>query len=194
MSTQLDEWEALGAEWRSAAPRLESGAAVEALGRRVRAHGRRQLLLLASEIVMSIGALAAVRWYWNQSDGRGVVTAISIVVMLAVVWSFAIWNRRGSWRPLGESTSEYVRLSRVRVRAGRRTVGFVRIVLALGVVVYVPWFALRLNRGVVHGAEWWSWAIFVGYAAAYLWWCSWYSRRLDRELEALRAVEEALEP
>jgi hypothetical protein len=196
MNTQLDEWEALSAEWRAASPRPESregaGAAVDALRRRVRSHGRRQALLLLSEVVMTVASLVAARWYWNQPGGRGVVTALAILGMLALVWSFVIWNRRGSWRPLGESTREYVRLSRVRVRAGRRTVRFVRVVVGLAVVVYVPWFALRLSRGAIHGAEWWSWGIFVGYATAYLWWCSWYSRRLDREVATLRAVEAEL--
>jgi hypothetical protein len=187
---RLDEWEVLGAEWRAESPRPERGAAVEALRRRVRAHGVRQRLLLASEIALSIASLAAVRWFLGMPGGRGVLSAAWTVVMLAVVWSFAIWNRRGSWRPLGESTSEYLRLSHLRMRAGRRTVRFVRIVLGLSVAAYLPWFAVRLSRGAIHGGEWFWWAMFGAYATVYLWWCGWYARRLDREVEALRAVEE----
>jgi hypothetical protein len=191
MTARLDDWDALSAEWRRQTPATSSAAVVaqERLRARVRRHNRGQWIVLASEIALTLGMAALVRSLLAQPGGRGVVVAIVFVVVTLFVWSFALWNRRGSWRPLGETTADYLRLSYTRARAGRRSVHFVRAALLVSFAAYGPWFALRLRDGLIEGAEWWRWGFYAAYCAGYLAWCSWYSRRLDRQLAMLREIE-----
>ena len=191
MTARLDDWDRLSAEWR-AQPRMgdePAGDVARRLRERVRRHTRLQWLILAGEIALTIVFVLVVRSLLAAPGGRGLVPAVAIVAMIVLVWSFALWNRRGSWRPLGESTAEYIRLSRVRARAGRRTVRFTRVVLVLALAGYVPWFAVRLRDGALVSAEWWRWTLLAATYAVYLGWCSWYGRRLDREIEMLREIE-----
>ena len=194
MSVELKDWEVLGAEWRDQNPASPAtgGDAADRLRRRVRRHTREQWLELAGEIALTI--FFALRG-WSllaEPDGRGILPALAIFGMTTFVWCFALWSRRGSWRPLGESTLEYVRLSHARIRSARHSIRFARGVIIATMLFYIPWFAIRLSAGIVHGAEWWRWGFLMVYAAAFLGWCSWRTGKIRTELELLGEVEREL--
>lgn len=194
MSIELSEWDVLGAEWRdqNPPPDVDGGVAAERLRRQVRRHTRLQWLELASEIALTIIFTIWGMSLLSEPNGRGVVPAIAIFGMTAFTWIFAMWSRRGSWRPIGESTREYLRLSHARVRAARYAIRFARVVILTSMLSYLPWFAIRLNGGAIPGAEWWRWGFFAVYAAAFLGWCSWKAGGIQRELKLLREVEREL--
>lgn len=191
MSIELEEWDALGAEWRdqNPTPDVRGGVAAKRLRRQVRRHTRLQWLELAGEIALTIFFAIWGISLLNEPNGRGVGPAIAIFGMTAFAWIFAMWSRRGSWRPIGESTTEYLRLSHARVRAARYAIRFARGVILASMLFYVPWFAIRLKEGAIQGAEWWRWGLFVAYASAFLGWCSWRAGGIHKELELLREVE-----
>jgi hypothetical protein len=195
MTANLDEWDRLSAEWRDTTLATSSSRddASERLRARVRRHSVGLGILLATEVVLTLGVAAVVRSSLAQSGGRGPLMAAAFVAMTVFVWSFALWNRRGSWRPLGESTADYLRLSHIRARAGRRSVRFVRATILISLALYGPWFLLRLRDGRISGGEWWRWAFFAVYSTVFLLWCAWYARRLGRELSTLKAIEQELE-
>jgi hypothetical protein len=194
MSIELKEWDVIGAEWReqNSPPTATGGAALELLRQRVRRHTRLQWLELAGEIALTIFFTVWGIALLDEPNGRGVVPAMSIFGMTAFVWVFAMWSRRGSWRPLSESAQEYVRLSRARVRAARYAVRFARGVILASMLLYVPWFAIRLREGAIQESEWWRWGFFAVYATAFLGWCSWRAGGIHRELELLGDVEREL--
>jgi hypothetical protein len=195
MTVEHEDWDSLSADWRRQHPEqpVTGTEAIERLRRRVHRHNRNQWMALAGEIALTLYFLVQAWSALAEPGGRGIVPAVATIAMIALVWTFAISNRRGIWRPLGETTSEYLRLSHARAQAGRRSIRFVRRVMVAALVCYVPWFALRLRDGAVSGTEWWRWAFLGGYTAGFLWWCAWRSRRVDAELALLRDVERELE-
>jgi hypothetical protein len=194
MRIELKDWDVLAAEWRdqSSPPEQKRRNAAQRLRRRVRRHTWYQRLELAGEIVLTICYIAWGASLFAEPDGRGVLPALAIYGMTAFVWSFVIWSRRGSWRPLGENTREYVRLSYARVRSARLSIRFAGGVILASLLFYVPWFVIRLNRGAIHGAEWWRWGFLAVYVTAFLGWCSWRAVRIRHELELLGEVEREL--
>jgi hypothetical protein len=191
MTVEYEDWDALSAEWRGHRPPSEAmpTEATERLRRRVQRHSRQQWILLAGEIVLTL-YFGWVAWSaFLEPSGRGILAAIATVGVIGLVWTFAIRNRRGSWRPLGESTSDYLRLSHGRAEAGRRSISFVRRMVVGALLCYLPWFAFRLRDGAISGSEWWRWIFLLAYSAAFLSWCAWRSRRIGHEVAVLEEIE-----
>ena len=194
MSMPASDWDTLSAEWRGCATGANSLAddAAARLRQRVRRATRRQRVVLALEIALSLGAAWYAWFAYSEPGGGGKSTAFFTVFITLVVWSFALWNRRGSWRPLGESTSDFLRVCRARTIEARRAIVFVRITLLIAVAVYTPPFVSRLSRGAIDGVQWWRWGVFPLYVAAFYAWTLWERRRVLREGNALDELESAL--
>jgi hypothetical protein len=73
------------------------------------------------------------RWGWLAA----------VLLHTAVVVAFTAWNRRGIWRPLGNSTREYLSLALERCRRRRRTAGFLVALLGVEAVGLLVWLASR---------------------------------------------------
>lgn len=65
--------------------------------------------------------------------------AIDVAAMLIAVWAFALWNRRGTWRPLGETTESFLRLARLRCRRKIQAIQFGAGMLIAQLVAVAAW-------------------------------------------------------
>lgn len=178
----LDEWDALGTEWRTSGDAvLPTATLVEQLHRRVQRRDWQRAATLALEVVVS----ASVVW-WSlgvhpRDAGDAWALRLGIVVFTAVVWGFGLWNRRHGWRAEGETSADFVRLSRERLAEGRRSIRFMRITLGLAGAGMAPWFVARAARSAIVGSEWGVWVIFLAYLVGMLAWCAAYARWIARE-------------
>ncbi len=190
-SPHLDDWDTLSAAWRS--PSAEEPIAIDGLRRMVHRRQREMVALVVGEVAITILVGAMVLRVLRGGFTRSAVAAAALaIVVAAIVWAFTIWNRRGSWRPLAETTREYLRLSRERIVAGRRTVLFVRASVSIYTVAYGGWFVARVSRHSLGNEERTIWL----FAAAYCWllvvWSVWYARRLTREREQIESIARSL--
>jgi hypothetical protein len=134
------EWTSLSTLWTSSQEPVDAGV----LHRVVRAHRRGLLAATAGELLLTI----AFAWlsYAVLRDGIELWTIVWVTtlwIFMAVAIAFAWWNRRGTWRALGDSVAEYVRLTRVRAERQRRSILFGLALFAaevLAVVAQLQWF------------------------------------------------------
>jgi hypothetical protein len=111
MSMPEREWELYAAAWRAETAPVDPAP----LRRLVAAQRRRLVAVVAGEAAVLAGC-AALSW-WVAADG----VETWELVWLATLWgfaaiasAFAFWNRRGTWKSLGESVEDHVRLARLR--------------------------------------------------------------------------------
>lgn len=133
-----DDWTTLAAEWQEAAPPVAADA--EALRVRVDADRQRMRWFLAADVAVSLLAIAAtiatVRSYpgsWSR------FVAIDTTAMLVAMWAFAMWNARGTWRPLGQTTEAFLGLTRLRCMRRLRALSYATIITVLQVVAVLWW-------------------------------------------------------
>jgi len=187
-----DVWSALTDVWQRqtawAAPEFPGGI----LGRKVRAHRRLMRWVLAVEVLITVASLAAsvalLRWHGGIT---GTAAAVYTWVLLAVVWSFAVSNRRGTWRPVAETTRAYLDLSALRCRRQLRTVWLVIVLAAVQFGCVTLWLAARVlqtpslltpSRALV------GWIVGGLMTAIYVGWAVWFRRRTLRERAWLAVV------
>jgi hypothetical protein len=65
--------------------------------------------------------------------------AIDVAAILVAVWTFSVWNWRGTWRPLGETTESFLRLARLRCRRKIQAVRFGVEVTVAQLVAVTAW-------------------------------------------------------
>ncbi|MFN8582054.1 MAG: hypothetical protein U0163_13915 [Gemmatimonadaceae bacterium] len=193
MTMRVDDWDMLGAAWRQTAGETSLRLTTEALQDTVRRRSRQLRWVVASEIVLTVVVLSGVVAALSSSRTRAsALAAAGVVLWTVIVWTFAVWNRRGVWRPMSETTAEYVRLSRRRVEAGQRTLWFVRGSTLLYVLLYGPWCAYRVARESVSVEDAAQGAVAAAYGVGLVVWTLWYSRRLRQDLVRVNAIEAAL--
>ena len=132
-----NEWTELVEQWNAVD---ESTIHFDALRARIEAERRRMLRDVAVDTIVSV-VFAAVAGYalirfpsaWTR------LFAIDVAAMLVAVWTFSIWNRRGTWRPLGETTESFLRLARLRCRRKIQAVRFAAEVTVAQLVAVVAW-------------------------------------------------------
>ncbi len=165
MSLPEGEWESLALDWRAASGPVDAAP----LRRKVAAHRRRLIAATVGEILL----VASFAWLSWLVAGDGVEPWE--VVFLTTLWGFTLlagafawWNRRGTWRALGESVEEFVRLTRLRAERQTRSIDFSLGLFAAEAVIIVAqlaWFGrltaiaglLLAVAGAVVGA--WCWAM-----------------------------------
>jgi hypothetical protein len=193
MTVPLDDWDSLGAEWRTMAIERHSPSGVPALQSIVQRRRRELILVLAGEVCLTIAVIALVIRSLGNGFTRTSILAVTLLVVTSMaVWGFVIWNRRGIWRPLAETTTEYLRLSRRRIVAGRRTVAFVRAWTGVYFLMYGPWYVIRVARHTLNSEDNVRWMGAALYGVGLVLWSAWYSRRLTRDLAEIEAIEQSL--
>ena len=68
--------------------------------------------------------------------------AVNVALMVIATWTFAIWNRRGLWRPLGETTDSFLRLARLRCRRKLQALRFAVVLLIVQLLFVGVWRAV----------------------------------------------------
>jgi hypothetical protein len=132
-----NEWTELIEQWNAVD---ESTIHFDALRARIEAERRRMIRSVALDTVVSVlfaggAAYALLRFPspWTR------LFAIDVAAMLVATWAFALWNRRGTWRPLGETTESFLRLARLRCRRRIQAIRFGAEVMIAQLVAVVAW-------------------------------------------------------
>ena len=185
------ELEAWRAEWQFDAPRDTSTARLE-LRLKVKRQRTRMMLTLASEIVLSVAWLTgSAALAFHRPSAPVLVLVAAIWVFVAAALTFSVWNRRGAWRPAGESVQDFVELVRERYRRDLRTARFGMALLLVQVVFILGW--TQWHRGTEAfsfpslSATWvlpFRVLPVVIPVGVYLW-LRWWRHRATRELAAL---------
>ncbi len=176
-----DDAEDLGGLWQAAADPPPTTIPAERLARR----WRQQLWLVTGlEIGVLIGLAAwTLDAIQRRPTGVELVLWVNAWTLAAVVMIYALWNRRGLWRPLGESTPRFLEQWRERCRRGLRTVSFVRAVVAFEIAFLTTLLIVsgkgRLSSFVTLGA--------IG--LAYHLWSVLFERSCQRDLASISELE-----
>lgn len=137
---ELDAWRA---EWR------ERAAPLPDLRRRI----RRENLRMAGAAVMLVVCLAASTLAGLRSPGSfwaGMATGVWATALL--VGTYAVWVRRGAWRPSAQTTQAYLELSARRGVAKERTLRLAFRLLLVALASYSGYLALSARR--IEPREW----------------------------------------
>jgi hypothetical protein len=182
------EWEDLGLVWRTVADTGAERWVRELVTRQTRAYR----VMFAAEVLITVVVLAAVAW--TVAVERTVAAfglGIAAVAHSAIIWAFSLWNRAGVWRPLGESTRDYLAVARERCWRERRGSAFViGLLLVEGALVMAWLLSAESVVAPVRRSGWWipPGAVFVG---AFVW-AVWVRRRAEAKLVRLGAAERSL--
>ena len=132
-----NEWTELIEQWNAVD---ESTIHFDALRARIEAERRRMIRSVALDTVVSVlfaggAAYALLRFPspWTR------LFAIDVAAMLVATWAFALWNRRGTWRPLGKTTESFLRLARLRCRRKIQAIRFGAEVMIAQLVAVAAW-------------------------------------------------------
>lgn len=142
MTEQLTEvtWETLGAEWRDAPATSAASGSVPSLQRLLARQRRRMLTGLAADVAVTLLFAAFVGWMLLRHPGPATTwLAANVTAMLVAAWGIALWSRRGSWRPLGESTQDFLALARRRSRRTGRALDLSLVLVALQLLFVLVW-------------------------------------------------------
>ncbi|HBL30664.1 MAG TPA: hypothetical protein DD490_27830 [Acidobacteria bacterium] len=202
MSTNDPEWNGLMEAWQEETAAEATPAALsEEARRRIRSRVRREtaglFALAIGEAVMALGLLA-----WLLLDAldlrRPADAAVlaGIVILFAVTFYYSFWNRRGTWRPVAESTTTFVDLSIERCRRKLRTLPFCYRLLGAELALLVPWavHSLLSRPEAPPLAKWLQLlGMIVLIPACVLLWATWYKRKTLREMAEWEELRRSLE-
>ena len=178
------EWGELAAAWQ-----LVDDHGTERLMRAaVTRQSRLMRILLGGEIILTVGVLGWVGYLVAERPTPTMIGwGIAALVHSGLVWGFAMWNRRGVWAPLGESTREYLALALERARreaqAARFVIGLMSIE-TLAVIGYV--------RSVRPLATGWSWLVPAAVIVSALGWAIHRLVHSGRNIARLRSTAREL--
>lgn len=129
MNTHQDDpqLDALRASWLATGPRSGVPEDLHALvRRRVRRETTQQWRSLSIDLLLTIAAFFAAYWLEGPRSSAPLERTAHVVLWslavlhAAVVWGTSLWLRHKTWRPLTESTSAYLALTRRRADRLRR--------------------------------------------------------------------------
>ena len=132
-----NEWTDLVEQWNAVD---ESTIHFDALRARIEAERRRMIRGVAMDTVVSVLFIAVAGYAVLRFPSAWTrLFAVDVAAMLVAVWAFAVWNRRGTWQPLGETTESFLRLARLRCRRKIQAVRFGAEVMVAQLVAVVAW-------------------------------------------------------
>jgi len=132
-----NEWTELIEQWNAVD---EPTIHFDVLRGRIEAERRRMIRDVAVDTVVSVLFVAVAGYAVLRFPGAWTrLFAVDVAAILVAVWAFAVWNRRGTWRPLGETTESFLRLARLRCRRQIQAVRFGAAVMVAQLVAVAAW-------------------------------------------------------
>lgn len=184
--TQADvEWEVLQEVWNAPDPAADTRVA--ALRLAVRRQVTRLRLALVGEVALTLAVFVSLALVWRRAPGvRTAVIIAAALVHTAVIWAFAIRNRRGHWHPRADTVRDAVEARqthcRRRLASHRFVTGLSAIEGALMALVLAVSDTARLPI-----------LLSMAFLAGAVLWAAWDGARLRRELTALDAFNRELD-
>ncbi len=180
---ELADWQD---QWRSAGPAGPPSAAE--VRRSVMRRSRRLRLWWWAETVAAVAALVLISWagvVLPSTLDRVAMAALAGIVAGAWLYGAHVW--RGRWFPAAETTRAYLDLRHQHLERLRRAVRAGWIVLALYLLVYVPWIAHRLGQAGT-SALLAGYGLLLEFVLPYAIVLPLVSRRIERERRELGAM------
>jgi hypothetical protein len=144
MPELANEWTELVERWRE----VERPVPLDGLRKRIATERRRMLLWLAADVMVSLAFVVVVPWMlWRYPGAWSRTFAADVGVLLAGAWGFTLWNRRGLWQPLGETTESYLALARLRCTRRLHAIRFGWAFLIAQVTFVAVWAVLGPRGG-----------------------------------------------
>jgi hypothetical protein len=162
-------WAVMSRVWRERVdlPRVDANALRIAAA----AETARMRRWLVVEVAMSVAAAAAAAFYAVLVPGsRSLLILLDTLAVIAIVWAFVLWGRRGLWGPAAETSQAYVALARRRARLRLLTTWLAFALVAAQIAVRVVFDGGVSSLQLIVAAVWVGWAL-------------WMRRRAIRELE-----------
>lgn len=187
-STSDFEWTVLTRAWSQ----VGSEGAAEAIRQRVIRQTRLLQVVLIGEIVLTVSILAAVAVVVaSHRTATALGLGAAALGHSALIWAFTIWNRRGTWRPLAESTRAYLQLARERCLRERRSALFVIWLVAVEALALLAW-VWSGDRPGLGAAPVLQWASPVAAFSGAIGWAIWLDARARTELARVSEIATAL--
>ncbi len=186
-NVELDRWRLL---WQA---RAEGPDAADLRMRVQRDTRRRKAALIGPVLVtLLIGGGTAVRAVGTRGI-EDIAVAIEAWLFIAVTWAIAVWIDRGTWSPLGNTTTTFLDIS---IRRCRGDISGLRVAVVLYVAQFVAIVALKqFLSPVLLLALLTAWpVVLIGWVAfpIFVAWAIWYGRRRERELRRLLELRRQL--
>ena len=120
--TELESWRS---QWLATDDGSTNASAAAALRRRTLQQSRRQRIGLIAPVLVTVivGGSMLLRAA-GSAQLIDVALAVECWLFIAVAWAGSLWIARGTWKPLGESTADFLQLSIRRCRANIRGAAF----------------------------------------------------------------------
>lgn len=186
MTEHLNEWDELVTDWRE----LPSPSDADTLRALVARQRRRMVIGVIADVAVSILFVSsAVTLLVRTPGASSVLLAANILVMLVAAWTFSIWSRRGTWRPLGETTAQYLELARARSRRQLQAIRFGALMMVTQLVIVGVWVLWGPGlRGPTRTSGAMTIALPVAVVVAFTGAFSWARARARRELQELDSL------
>lgn len=184
-SAARDDWTALAARWQDRSEPLR--LSIDDLLRRERLRRFGMAVLVGFEVLISVGALYGAWWARSSMNSGGAVLLAVVVLYTVMVWTFSVWNRRGTWRPERQTVEGFVAISALRARRGLRTARFTTAVVLVQAVATVFWVGTILARrgSTALPRVLLALSISAAVGAGFLLWAVWFRRLMLRRLSWL---------
>jgi len=178
-------------------PKIGAEELAVSLRRQVRRRSLGLRWMTAGEAALTLTAIVVLeKLARSLGSPLDLFTLTTFAVLAACAFGFSLWNRWGIWRPSAESTAAYLELSLQRCRRRVRGLRAAWGLLALEVVLYLPWIGHRLRlKGETEphvSAAWGAYgflALVAAIAAAIL---LVLGRRTRREIEKWEEMRRSL--
>jgi hypothetical protein len=189
---ELENWRR---QWQSGSqPALDAAAAEELRARVLRETSGIKMGLMAPILVTLVTGGTVLSRALHTRQSLDVLLAIETWIFIVVVWVGSLWIARGTWRPLGNTTTAFVDVSIRRREAYLRGATFgvclyvaqlVFMVLAIAEASPVGMVGILTSRAVIL----FGWVALPSIGVALYW----FRRRQRADLERLRKLERQLE-
>lgn len=194
MSTD-SELEAWRSQWQSSNDDSATARSVADLRSRTLKQSRAQWIGLIAPVLVTviIGGGMLIRAV-DSGSTLDVALAIECWLFIVVAWAGSLWIARGTWKPLGETTADFIAVSIRRCQANIRGVAF-GTVLYIGQLIAVV--AVIYGVGTPEEARVTGLGTYVFSAIAVgllllVFWGLWFTARQRRRLASLRELEQEL--
>jgi len=181
-------------DWQSEEPRTATDPVLDpaAILRQVKRRSLGLKLLTAGELLLAAGALAGLTLFaLRHPDPIDVAVMASFCLLTLAALAFALWNRRGLWKPAAETTAAYLALARNRARRRQEALRVAWWLLAAETALFIPWIWHTLHADGGHPGPlsyvlaYGYLALVVGTMAALLVWLQRWTRRERAEIDLL---------
>jgi len=188
----FDAWQK---DWQASEPAADAGDLASRLRAQTAQQSRAQRLGLLAPMAVTIivGGILILRAF-DPGSTLDVAMAIEGWIFIAALWAATLWASRGTWRPLAETTQEFLALSIRRRRANLLTAPLAigaYLVQFVAVVGLIGWLTGAGMAGLV-GREPGILLGLLGVPVLLVW--AWlYSRYQRAELQRLLRLRAELE-